>query len=365
MTFAFTGLNAAGRMGLLVLITLVLLVVPIALARRGLIATAETLAAVALLMVLVDGYVAYSEGLFGGGGAVPTQVYFAIVCLATAAVAVAYEVATHLLAPRYATLLVLQPVIPLFAYPLIREPAGWALALALVAMMNLGFAIGLMRGRTLFGAVVLPGEGRAASVLRDAAWLLFAVAYGFSAAYAATALIAAETVSQAVRAALVLVLAAAVGVAGAIQQQRSPLADLTGGLAVLAVIFAAARVSWVATPDYALAITAAAVAATAGSVALLPPAPGAGRHWPAACPVRSPPLSSSGWPCPRSARRSAPHGRTGTPPSRRTPTRSPRTPRARPGSSRSRRCCSPSPPRCCCPGSTRSTLSWSAARWRC
>jgi len=166
---------------------------------------------------------------------------------------------------------VLQPVIPLFAYPLIREPAGWALALALVAMMNLGFAIGLMRGRTLFGAVVLPGEGRAASVLRDAAWLLFAVAYGFSAAYAATALIAAETVSQAVRAALVLVLAAAVGVAGAIQQQRSPLADLTGGLAVLAVIFAAARVSWVATPDYALAITAAAVAATAGSVALLPP----------------------------------------------------------------------------------------------
>ncbi|MDT4987706.1 MAG: hypothetical protein QOI74_1800, partial [Micromonosporaceae bacterium] len=142
--FGFGSLGAIGRVGLLTLATMILLILPMALTRRGLNATAETVASVGLLMVLLDGYVTWSLNLFAAES-IPTTVYFGLVCLATAVIATAYRGASHLIAPRYATILVLQPVIPLLGYVWLDEPAAWALALTGVATMDLALGISLTR----------------------------------------------------------------------------------------------------------------------------------------------------------------------------------------------------------------------------
>jgi hypothetical protein len=268
LTYAFTNLNAAGRMGVLALITAVLLVLPVTFAQRRLVVTAETLAAVALLMVLLDGYVAWSLDLFGGE-VIPTPIYFALVCLTTAGIAVGYAYATHLLAARYATLIVVQPVIPLLGYEWISGPTGWALALAGVAVLNLALSFGAVRDRVVFGVVVLPEERRGAALLYDAAWVLFAIAYGAAGAYATTALLRTDSPPDTIRAAGVLVLTAAIGVAGAVSLRREPLADISAGLATLALIGAAVRVAAVTEPRYTLLVAAGAVALAAGVVRLL------------------------------------------------------------------------------------------------
>ena len=364
MTFAFTGLNAVGRMSLLGLITLVLLFVPVALARRQLIATAETLAAVALLMVLVDGYVAYSRGPVrrrdrAHAGVLRDRLP------GTAAVAVAYEFATHLLAPRYATLLVLQPVIPLLGYPLITEPAGWALALVGVAADEprvrdradaRPVAVRRRRAARRGPRRRVPARRRLAAVR---ARLRHRVARTRSRRCSRRRACRRRCGRPASWCS-----PPPSGVAGAVQQRRSPLADLTGGLAVLAVILAAARVAAVATPGYALVVTAGAVAATA-VVRRLAAGRRAARAGTGQRPGRR---DHRGWSCSGSPmpavgapiRAASPYWETdlGDLPG---PGRRGRRGRdlaaSRRGAAAHRRRA-----RCCCRGCTASTRSWSAAR---
>ncbi|NJC85002.1 SCO7613 C-terminal domain-containing membrane protein [Planosporangium mesophilum] len=330
--FGFGSLGSMGRVALLTLATFILLMLPVRLAVRGLVATAETIASVGLLMVLLDGYVTWSLGLLGASF-ISTPVYFGFVCLATAAIATAYRGASHLIAPRYATVLVLQPVLPLLGYDWISGPAGWGLALAGVTALDLALGISLTRpGRfaTLAGFVrpvrlhrphheepepvddgtppVRPESApeepedvktssdfptrpepapkpaptptltepapavQAPAILRDLTWVLFTVAFGASLAYATVALTTATTPGPAVRAALVLLLAAGLGLAGALTWRRNPLPDLAGGLATLAVVVAVTRVGMVALPGRALLFAALAVAVAAVVVPLLPTA---------------------------------------------------------------------------------------------
>ncbi|NJC71503.1 permease [Planosporangium thailandense] len=337
--FGSGGLGAPARVALLTLATAILLMLPVQLARRGLVATAETLASVGLLMVLLDGYVAWSLGLLGAS-LLPTPVYFGFVCLATALIATAYRGASHLIAPRYATVGVLQPVLPLLGYEWIHGPTGWGLALAGVAALDLALGISLTRpGRfaALAGFVtpvnlrvsrrpapepepepldptappvrpesapeepddvktpagfaerrerparVRPQPVRprlsptaaaqppeAPAILRDATWVLFTLAYGASLAYASAALMSTTALAPAVRAALVLLLAAGIGLAGALAWRRNPLPDLTGALATLAVIGAVTRVGMITLPGRGLLFASLAVAAAAVIVPLLP-----------------------------------------------------------------------------------------------
>jgi len=235
----------------------------VVLARRRLIATAETVAGVGLLLVLLSGYVAWSLRLFGAG-LLPTSVYFGMVCLVTAAVATAYRAVSHLIAPRYATVLVLQPVVPLLAYPWIRGATGWALVFVVVAALDLALAIGVTRVGGLaafFGLpplpaippVRLPGpsdpepdpeppldssvvEPGATTVLQELTWVLFAAAFGAALSYGSASLLTAHTVPAATRAAVVMLLAAAVGIGGAQVWRRSPANDVAAGLATLALV---------------------------------------------------------------------------------------------------------------------------------
>ncbi len=75
-------------------------------------------------------------GADGGSATVFAGVIFAV----TAAVAFGYAGWTGLRAPRFATVLAAQPVLPLLAYDQITGPGGWALVLALVALVDLGLA---------------------------------------------------------------------------------------------------------------------------------------------------------------------------------------------------------------------------------
>ncbi|MCW2642067.1 MAG: permease, partial [Dactylosporangium sp.] len=349
--FGFGSLGSPGRVALLTLATVILLMLPVQLTRRGLVATAETLASVGLLMVLLDGYVTWSLGLLGASS-ISTPVYFGFVCLATAVIATAYRGASHLIAPRYATVLVLQPVLPLLGYEWIQGPTGWGLALAGVASLDLALGISLTRpGRfaALAGFVrpvhlhlghraasepepepidtttppvrpesapeepedvktsgdfpdrpepvhpepvhpepVRPEPVRpesahpepapvaqtpavqAPAILRDVTWILFTLAFGASLAYACVALITSPSLVPTVSAALVLLLAAGIGLAGALTWRRNPLPDLAGALATLAVIGAVTRVGMVALPGRGLLFAALAVAVASVVVPLLP-----------------------------------------------------------------------------------------------
>ncbi|MFF5230324.1 SCO7613 C-terminal domain-containing membrane protein [Dactylosporangium sp. NPDC000521] len=292
-TDAFGTIGTAGRVLLLALITAGALALPLMLVRRGLTATAETVASVALLLVLLDGYVLRSEGLLGADK-VEGSLYTGLVCAATAGIAAAYSMRSHLIASRYATLIALQPVLPLLAYDSIRGPAGWSLALSGVALIDLAFGVALGRsverrirqieagrddshgtGTALDGVEqhephTVQTDRFADALMRDAAWVLFVATFGAALLCAAAALATTEGLGETVRAAAVTLVAAAIGVTGSLSWRRGVLPDIAAGIATVAVIAAFARVGAVAFPGSTLLFLALAVALAAAGVPFLP-----------------------------------------------------------------------------------------------
>lgn len=275
----------AGREALLMLLTVVALALPVRLARRTLTATAETIAAVALLLVLLNGYVAWTLGLFGAG-VLPDSFYFGLVCAVTAIIAAAYRTVTHLIAPRFATVLALQPVLPLLAYSWISGSAGWALVFAGVAAIDLAVCAGLAPGVSMAPMTDIPPAEtapaddesgppppawtRAPALLNEMTWVLYALTFGAAVAYGAAALATTTTLADTLRAALIVLLTAAVGLGGGLTLRRGPLPDVAAGLATLAVIAAVTRVGAVALPGHLPVFASGAVALAALAVRQLP-----------------------------------------------------------------------------------------------
>jgi hypothetical protein len=92
---AWAQFGVGGRAVLLACFTGAALAVPLPARHRGLTATAETFAAVGLLLILLDGYAAWYVNLFGVAGSSPWG-YAAAVCAVTAAVSAGYEHVTGL-----------------------------------------------------------------------------------------------------------------------------------------------------------------------------------------------------------------------------------------------------------------------------
>ncbi|MDO3701118.1 permease [Micromonospora sp. C28SCA-DRY-2] len=320
---ATSSMDALGRLGILLLATVLMLLAPPALARRGLTSTAETIAAVGLLLVPLAGYALWAVDRIGGSGA-SGAVFAGLVFAVTAGVAFGYANWTGLRAPRFATVLAAQPVVPLFAYDRITGPAGWALALTVVAVLDLWLARtpvtverpvrrdlpspapaeaadpaepaepaaapaaprqrqpeGRPEGAPEEAGEVLTGTSpagpdaaptRPVPWLRELTWLLHAVAVAVALAYAVTALLRAQTVPTAVGAGTVLLLAAAVALAGTLALGRPPLPDVGAGILTLAVIGALGRVASVALPGRSLLLIAAVITATGLAVRALPEA---------------------------------------------------------------------------------------------
>ncbi|TCB99895.1 permease [Micromonospora zingiberis] len=304
---ATSSMDALARLGILLLATVLMLLAPPVLTRRGLTSTAETIAAVGLLLVPLAGYALWSVDRIGNGpasGAVFAGVIFAV----TAAVSVGYAGFTRLRAPRFATVLAAQPVVPLLAYDRISGPAGWALVLTVVAVLDLWLARspvtverapvdgststapgrpGTPRQRQAegrpegapeeAGELLDPTAGTPASPpvrpvpgLRELTWSLHGVAVVVALGYAVTALLRTDTVPGAIGVGLVLLLAAAVCLAGTLLLRRPPLPDIGAGVLTLAVIGALGRIASVALPGRSLLLIAAVIAVTGLAVRAVP-----------------------------------------------------------------------------------------------
>src|SRR5262249_47974379 len=137
---------------------------PVAALWRRLHATAETFAAVGLLLVILDGYAAWAVNLAHVRD-LPGTRYAALVCAVTAAVGLGYRAATRLTGPAFVAVLAAPPVLPLFVARAQPDAAGSAVVFAGVAVLSL--------------AVVLRHRGRTdapATALRVTGWILYGLA---------------------------------------------------------------------------------------------------------------------------------------------------------------------------------------------
>ncbi|XVV14883.1 SCO7613 C-terminal domain-containing membrane protein [Actinoplanes sp. CA-131856] len=220
---AWAQFGVGGRAVVLAGFTGVALAVPPLVKRRGLTATAETFAAVGLLLTLLDGYAAWHVNLFGVAEG-SAWGYAAAVCAVTGAVAAGYEHFTGLVAPRYAALLVAQPVLPLLVA--IAGPAltGWAFAFVGVAAIDV--------------AVLATGRLRVASAVTGG------VAVVVAAGCALLGLVSDEPVGPAAA----LIAAALAVVAGAVVARQTIARAIAVALFVVAFVIAAGRVTAVLSP---------------------------------------------------------------------------------------------------------------------
>ncbi|NES16930.1 MULTISPECIES: SCO7613 C-terminal domain-containing membrane protein [Micromonospora] len=304
---ATSSMDALARLGVLLVATVLMLLGPPVLARRGLTSTAETIAAVGLLLLPLAGYALWAVDRIGG--AASGSAFAGSIFLVTTVVSVGYAYLTGLRAPRFATVLAAQPVLPLLTYERITGPAGWALVLTVVAVVDLALARSAVvverpvrrdlptppaapapprqraaderpeaapeESAEVLGAEPIGGEpavppARPVPWLRELTWSLHGLAVAVALAYAVTALLRAETVPAATGAGTALLLAALVGLAGTLVLRRPPLPDVGAGIVTLAVIGALGRVASVAFPGRSLLLIAAVIALTGFAVRAVP-----------------------------------------------------------------------------------------------
>lgn len=326
---AISSLDDLGRVAILITATALTLLAPPLIAPRGLTSTAESVAAVGLILALVDGYALWTVDQVRGTAAAGT-VFAATTCLVVGAVALAYGRFTGLSVPRFAAVVTLQPVLPLLAYGQVTDVAGWALVLTLVATGNLALARLASSRRWQPGWLTLPATDPAtdpgelvdvattASVhepqaraterpestpeaaeadlagtptrraapaavpvpwLPELTWALHGAAVLSALAFAVAALLRAGSVPAAAQAGAVLVLAAALGLAGALTERRRPLPEVASAVFTLAVIGALARVASLALPGRALVLTALVIAGAGLAVRAVPVPARRGPQW--------------------------------------------------------------------------------------
>lgn len=235
---AWSQFGVGGRAGLLGAVTVVALAAPLLAIKRRLTATAETVAAVGLLLVLLDGYAAWYANLFDLGTYSPLG-YAGAVFAVSAAVSAGYEQLTGLTGPRFIALVLTQPVLPLLAAPWLPPAALWAYTMIAVALINLAVAHLRPRSRTPLMTTAHVFGGIAVTLAMIAAlWGLF---LGSFVALSAIALVlAASTV----------LLAGFFGL---------PARQLGATLVVVALAIGGARLVWVgfAAPVWAALVPAA------------------------------------------------------------------------------------------------------------
>ncbi|WP_162907974.1 SCO7613 C-terminal domain-containing membrane protein [Allorhizocola rhizosphaerae] len=134
---AWAKFGQTGRAAILTVVTLVTLAVPPLVLRRGLRATAETFAALGLLLLLLDGYAAWFVNLGGIKDSWDASFYAGTVCALTALAAFAYGRLFRLTGPDLMALAAAQPVLPLFFAESDAVAEVWALIYAALALGNI------------------------------------------------------------------------------------------------------------------------------------------------------------------------------------------------------------------------------------
>ncbi|MFC5813544.1 SCO7613 C-terminal domain-containing membrane protein [Nonomuraea harbinensis] len=153
-------LGIGGRAAVLAAFTALVMFAPVVLIRRGLTATAETVAGFAVALLLLDGYAARQAG-FLGAGALDALHYTAGVLGVTALILVAYARVTRLRGPGPVAVMLAQPVLALLTGTL---PGTWLVA-ALVATAALDAALVRHSQGAVRVTAALAGGGVAALAL--------------------------------------------------------------------------------------------------------------------------------------------------------------------------------------------------------
>ncbi|MGV9371679.1 SCO7613 C-terminal domain-containing membrane protein [Micromonospora tulbaghiae] len=258
---AWATFGVAGRALILLAVTALALVAPLVARARGLRGTAETLASVALLLVVLDGYAAWSVDLFGVTG-LPGSRYAALVTAVGAAVGAGYALVSRLTAPWFAAWLLAQPVLPLAAAAFRPTAAGWALVLTAVALGDLAVVVALRRRTSGTRAAQVAGRvlgwtGHGVALVLAAGCALVPLALGRA---AGTPLLAGGPL---------LVVALAV-VAGALAAGGRLWRATAGGLLVPVLAVALVRPVGELRPGLLLLAAGLVVAVLAGAVRALP-----------------------------------------------------------------------------------------------
>ncbi|SBT50648.1 hypothetical protein GA0070621_3793 [Micromonospora narathiwatensis] len=263
---AWAAFGVGGRALILLGFTALALAGPLVARRRGLRGTAETFAAVGLLLVLLDGYAAWSVDLFGVAGW-PGSRYAALVGGASAAVAAGYARLSRLTVPWFAALLVGQPVLPLAVAAAEPSPTGWALVFTGVALGDLAVVVAL-RHR------VAPASAGGGSPAVLAGWVLGWVGHGVALVAAAgcalVPLVRGRAAGTPLLAGGPLVLVAVALLAGALAAGGRAYRAVAAGLLVPVLAMALIRPVAALRPDLSLVAAGLVVVGSAGAVWSLP-----------------------------------------------------------------------------------------------
>ncbi|MFB7170867.1 SCO7613 C-terminal domain-containing membrane protein [Streptomyces sp. NPDC056254] len=208
-------MGIAGRSAVLAVVTAAALAAPALLLRRGLRSTAESVAAVGLLLTVLDAYALYAVGMPDADG----TGYTAGAAAVLAAVWAGYGSALRTLSlPLPAAVVAAQLPLPLAAVALQAGPLGLGWALLVTAALDAALALRVR-------AAAVP-----AALLGSAA-LLLGVVQSWSA----------ESAAQALPPAALLLAGAALGTAAAWREPRVWPAALVGGVAAVAAVAGVAR----------------------------------------------------------------------------------------------------------------------------
>jgi hypothetical protein len=251
---AWATFGAGGRAAILVTVTGLALTAPLVGLRRGLVASAETFAALGLLLVVLDGYAAWYINLFGLATAATPTAYAAGVCALSAAASGLYGRLTGLAGPRYAAVVAAQPVLPLAALEVNDARAVHALAYTVLAAANLATV------------------RRVTGPLRILLWAFYGASLLVAVAYALAAQAVATTPAGVAQAGLSLVAAAAAFVAGAAITGNRVLRESSGAMAALTLAEAGGVFVMRMWPTWRLVLIALTVAVVAALVRILAPA---------------------------------------------------------------------------------------------
>ena len=159
-TVAWANVGVAGKAVILAGFTVLTLLVPPVVARRSLHGTAETFAALGLLLVLLDGYAAWYVNLAGLADCLTAAEYTGAVFAVTSALAAAYRAACRtLVGSRFIAIIAAQPVLPLLWADRGLGSAGWAVLLAAVAVADMAAVryAGFTGGPARFGRQLVAG----------------------------------------------------------------------------------------------------------------------------------------------------------------------------------------------------------------
>lgn len=134
---AWATFDVVGRALILGVLTVGMLAVPPLVRRRALTATAETFAALGLLLVVLDGYAIWYVNLGGVADHWDPGFYAGAVATFTALLGYGYARVVGTSATRFGALLAAQPALPLFFVGSSADVAGWSAVFTAVALGDL------------------------------------------------------------------------------------------------------------------------------------------------------------------------------------------------------------------------------------